>query len=71
MSFVACLAGEKESDAPRCASPVIRAFAILINEQMPREVRQRLKPFAPRIVGTKDGLDNILLHGSPRSGALG
>jgi hypothetical protein len=24
---------------------------------MPREVRQRLKPFAPRILGTRDGLD--------------
>jgi hypothetical protein len=57
MSFVACLAGEKETDAPRCASPVIRTFAILINDQMPGEVRQRLKPFAPSIVGTKDGLD--------------
>ena len=57
MSFVASLAGEKETDAPRCASPVIRTFAILINDQMPGDVRQRLKPFAPCIVGTNDGLD--------------
>jgi hypothetical protein len=57
MSFVACLAGEKETDAPRCASPVIRTFAILINDQMPGDLRQRLKPFAPCIAGTNDGLD--------------
>jgi hypothetical protein len=33
---------------------------------MPRAARQRLKPFAPRIIGTRDGLDGvraaILLH---------
>jgi hypothetical protein len=49
--------GERETDAPCCASPVIGAFAILVNDQMPGDVRQRLKPFAPCIVGTKDGLD--------------
>lgn len=57
MSFVACLAGEGRTDAPVTASPVIRAFAILINDRMPPEMRRRLKPFAPRIIGTNDGLD--------------
>lgn len=57
MSFVACLAGEGRTDAPMTASPVIRAFAIIINDRMPPEVRRRLKPFAPRIIGTNDGLD--------------
>ena len=57
MSFCCLVGGVLEPDAPGCASPVIRTFAILINDQMPGEVRQRLKPFAPSIVGTKDGLD--------------
>ncbi len=57
MSFVAHLAGEGHTDHPSCASPVIRDFVIPINDHMPREVRQRLKPFAPRLIGTNDGLD--------------
>jgi hypothetical protein len=66
MSLVACLAGERHTDHPVCASPLIRAFAIPVNDHMPREVRQRLKPFAPRILGTNDGRDGeraeILRH---------
>jgi hypothetical protein len=57
MSLVAFLAGEEHSDAPRCASPVIQTFAVLVNDRMPQEARQRLKPFAPRIIGTDDGRD--------------
>jgi hypothetical protein len=57
MSFVAFLAGERHSDAPAAASPVIRNFAIVVNDEMPTHLRQRLKPFAPRILGTNDGLD--------------
>src|SRR5215207_11085379 len=57
MSLVAFLAGEPHSDSPGCASPVIQAFAVLVNDHMPRAARQRLKPFAPRIIGTDDGLD--------------
>jgi hypothetical protein len=57
MSLVAHLAGEGRTDRPGCASPLIRHFAIPVNDGMPREARQRLKPFAPRIVGTNDGID--------------
>src|SRR5215210_7648303 len=57
MSLVAHLAGEGHTDRPRCASPLIRDFAIPINDHMPREARQRLKPFVPRLIGTGDGLD--------------
>lgn len=57
MSFVAFLAGERHSDAPATASAVIRNFAIVVNDEMPAHLRQRLKPFAPRILGTNDGLD--------------
>jgi hypothetical protein len=57
MSLVAWLAGEPHGDSPECASPLIRAFAIPLNDNMPPAVRQRLKPFAPRILGTADGRD--------------
>ncbi len=57
MSFAAFLAGESHSDNPATASAVIRRFAMPINDEMPAELRQRLKPFAPLIVGTRDGHD--------------
>ena len=59
MSLVAFLAGEAHSDAPRCASPLIQTFAVLVNDHMPHGARQRLKPFAPRIIGTNDGFDPV------------
>lgn len=65
MSFVALLADEGHTDNPSTASPVIRNFAVPVNDAMPHQARQRLKPFAPRIVGTNDGLDTEraeLLH---------
>jgi hypothetical protein len=62
MSFVAFLAGERHSDAPATASPVIRNFAIVVNDEMPAHLRQGLKPFAPRILGTNDGLDRQRLE---------
>jgi hypothetical protein len=36
---------------------VIAAFARAVNDAMDRQTRQRLRPFAPRIVGTADRLD--------------
>lgn len=57
MSFVAFLAGEGHSDKPATASILIRRFAMTINDEMPDHLRQRLKPFAPRIFGTCDGKD--------------
>lgn len=57
MSFVSLLAGERFGDRPQSASQVIRKFAIPVNDRMDTIGRQRLKPFAPRIVGTNDGHD--------------
>ena len=56
MSLVALLAGENHTDRPKAACPVIATFAIKINDGIDCEARQTLKPFAPRIVGTRDGL---------------
>lgn len=59
MSFVAWLAGEAHTDYPTTASVVITRYAILINDAMPAGMRERLKPFAPRIIGTRDGHDRL------------
>lgn len=56
MSLVALLAGENHTDRPQAACPVIATFAININDGIDCDARQTLKPFAPRIIGTRDGL---------------
>jgi len=56
MSLVALLAGENHTDRPKAACPVIATFAIKINDGIDCDARQTLKPFAPRIIGTRDGL---------------
>ncbi|MBT5569725.1 MAG: hypothetical protein HOJ90_00755 [Alphaproteobacteria bacterium] len=55
MSLVAVLAGERHSDRPTTACPVITAFAIRINDAIDCDSRQDLKPMAVRIMGTNDG----------------
>jgi len=55
MSLVALLAGEPHSDRPQCACPVIAAYAVKLNDALDDDVRQRLKPYAPRIIGTRNG----------------
>ncbi len=57
MSFVAFMAGEYFGDRPRTASQIIRKFVIPLNDRVDSATRQRLKPFAPRIIGTNDGRD--------------
>lgn len=57
MSFVAFLAGEGHSDRPAAASPLLRELAVRVNDALPRNTRQKLKPFVPRIIGTNDGCD--------------
>lgn len=57
MSFVAYLAGEHHTDHPRTASSFVRNFAIRLNDGVTSALRQELKPFAPRIIGTNDGRD--------------
>ena len=56
MSLVALLAGERHTDRPQVACPVVATFAIKVNDSIDCDVRQTLKPFAPRIIGTRDGM---------------
>ncbi|WP_427130368.1 hypothetical protein [Pseudarthrobacter sp. S9] len=58
MEVVSWLAGLGFTDAPECASSVLRTFTINLNDQWGTEDRQRLVPFLPRMVGTAgDGKD--------------
>jgi hypothetical protein len=58
MEFVAYLAGEVHSDAPICSSPVLAAFGRGLNDCMPDEERQSLRPLLTRVIGTAgDGQD--------------
>ena len=55
MSLVALLAGERHTDHPATACPVIAAFAIKVNDTVDCDTRQGLKLMATRIMGTNDG----------------
>ncbi len=63
MEVVAWLAGEGHTDAPVCASPVLRRFVIALNDRWTDDQRQALVPYLPRMVGTAgDGLDDARLQ---------
>ena len=52
MEAVALLDGDEHSARPECACPVISAFVRRANDRLPDDVRQRLVPFLPKLVGT-------------------
>jgi hypothetical protein len=53
MEAVSYVAGEPFSDHPDCASTVITSFLISWNDSMSDKDRQMLKPYIPRLVGTR------------------
>lgn len=53
MQAVDYIASGGTSDQPECASPVITAFMIGLNDRLNDERRQRLKRFIPQLVGTR------------------
>ncbi len=62
MEAVAHFAGEPWSDHPKCASPVLTAYGIALNDRWVTRcpaMAARLVPFIPRIVGTRDGQDEV------------
>ncbi|MBT2587921.1 hypothetical protein J7I86_19110, partial [Arthrobacter sp. ISL-95] len=54
MEVVAWLAGEGHTDAPQCASKVLRAMTIGLNDAWDQEKRQQLVPLLPSMIGTSD-----------------
>jgi hypothetical protein len=58
MEWVAYLAGEKHSDQPVCVSPMLKEFCIRLNDALPDDQRQRMRPYLARTIGTAgDRLD--------------
>jgi hypothetical protein len=55
MESVAWLAGEPFSDAPRCACPVVRTFAMRLNDRIDNDAlrTELLLPFVVSMVGSK------------------
>jgi hypothetical protein len=54
MEAVSDFAGEPWSNSPSGTSPVIAAYARSLNDWLPDDVRQRLKAYIPRLVGTAE-----------------
>ena len=60
MEVVSWLADEGFTDAPECASPVLRRYVIRLNDRWDNEKRQTLKPYLLRMIGTGgDGKDAL------------
>jgi hypothetical protein len=55
VELASLFAGEEFSDRPRCVCPVIAAFLRGWNDRAPYAERQRLAPYAARIVGSRGG----------------
>ena len=53
MEMASILAGEEFGDSPACVSPVIATFLRSWNDGMGDEDRQKLKPYAARVIGTR------------------
>jgi hypothetical protein len=53
VELASILAGEEFSDRPRCVDPVIAAFLRGWNDRAGHADRQRLRPYAERIVGSR------------------
>ena len=54
LEAVSYVAGEKFTDQPACASPILGSFGRNLNDTLSSEKRQVLKPLIPLIVGTAD-----------------
>ncbi len=54
MEAVAYFAGEDHTDHPQCACPVLTSYGITLNDKLPDDQRQRLKPLIPKLVGTRN-----------------
>jgi hypothetical protein len=54
MEWVAYFAGEQHSASPACVDPALRLFNICLNDNLPDDLRQRLRPYLVRMIGTAD-----------------
>src|SRR5687767_4751215 len=54
MELAAFLDGVEHTDRPRCVSETISDFVRFTNDHIPDNLRPRLLPFVPRLLGTAD-----------------
>ncbi|HLK43440.1 MAG TPA: hypothetical protein VKV34_08865, partial [Thermoleophilia bacterium] len=54
LEAAAYMAGEPWSDQPQCVCPAIGAFGRALNDRLPDDKRQLLKPLLPEMLGTRD-----------------
>lgn len=52
MEAVAWIAGEEHTDMPKCVSPVISKYCQVLNDSGNDAVRERLKPYIYKMIGT-------------------
>ncbi|MFF0250640.1 hypothetical protein [Streptosporangium sandarakinum] len=58
LEAAAWIAGEPHSDEPRCVSPVLTTYGRQLNDALPDDKRQLLRPLIPLMIGTAgDGRD--------------
>jgi hypothetical protein len=57
MEAVAWMAGEKHSDRPQCADPVLAAYGRALNDRLRDDERQLLRPLIPKLIGTRGSSD--------------
>jgi hypothetical protein len=53
MQMVAYVAGEKWTDHPECACPILTRYATTLNDKLNTEHRQKLKPIIPLLIETR------------------
>jgi len=52
LEAAAYMAGQPWSDSPKCVCPVLAAYGRSLNDRLPDDRRQELKPFLPAMLGT-------------------
>jgi hypothetical protein len=54
MEWVAFIAGEPHTDQPACVDVALRRFGVGLNDNLPDDLRQQLRPYLARMIGTAD-----------------
>ena len=53
MEMVSFLAGEKWSEYPACASPIVSQYCQVVNDNITQAGRDKLQRYVPRLIGTE------------------
>ena len=60
LEAAAWFAGEPHSDHPVCVCPTLGIFGRSLNDSLPFSIRQKLKAYVPRMIGTAgDGAQDV------------